>query len=209
MLHRTIGLILIALAVASVSVAQDGQFRMQLFSAPEVRVAAVGDDFQFVVEGVAVAEREADAQEMISAFRSLAFPGTEERGFSVVRADPPQISRRARTSIYQVEKRFTLRVADERVLEIPSLSLNVAGSSFTTRPQIVRGYQRSEALLHAARSVVPILAEGLFGSRDLRRAGSAFLIAEDAIVTSYHVIVDVSQVRVTLPNGREIVTKKV
>lgn len=209
MLKKTFGLALVALMFTSVSLAQESDFRLQLFSSPESRVVAVGDDFEVVVEGLAITESDSHADELITAFRSMAFPGSVNDAFEVRRADPPRAGRRARTNVYQLSKRFTLRPLSTGVLEIPELSVSVGGQNYSTQRQVIRTYTRSQALMEASNSVLPIVAELTVDRGKFRRAGSAFLIAEDALVTAYHVIVDADRIRISLPNGRTITTRKV
>lgn len=208
MLKRTIGLILVLPTIVSVVTAQDNHVSVELFSSPEYRVIEVGEDVDFLVEGVASAADDDLASEFISAVRRLAFPGSLADGFEVRHIDPPQISRRAGTSIYQFSKRFVLRFQGEGAFEIPILALSVGHKEFTTRPHLVRAYRSSEALAEAQRSVVPILADVSLGNRQVQRAGSAFLMADDMLVTAYHVIVGADRVHATLPNGRKISTRQ-
>jgi Flp pilus assembly protein TadD len=101
-------------------------------------------------------------------------------------------------------QRFVLRPLRAGVLDVPAAAVEVDGTRTVFPAQQVRAYDDAQAFYRAARSVLPIVAEG----DTFVRIGSAFLVAEDVLVTAYHVVVGTDRVRVELPNGRRVTTRK-
>lgn len=184
-------------------------YRLQLFTQMDRRVVAVGETVPFTVEGLAVPATDEAAHALIAAFSRLAFPRGIHASFDVVRAEDPIVRRRENEPVYELSRRFLLRPLQDGEQTIPSLPVVLDGAVYQTRPQTLRVYTSQEGLAAAQRSVVPLVAESARNGRLLRRIGSGFFLAEDALVTAYHVVLDANVVRLTLPDGRRVSTDRV
>ncbi len=200
------------LAFASAAFGQDARdvYRLQVFSEPSSRVVAVGDELQFQVQGVAVPENGEAAERLVRALRRIAFPSEVTENFQVIDAAPTTIRRRGGTAIIEFSRLFTLSPTRAGRLAIPAAAIQLDdGLTFDAPPQHVLAYRENEGLANARRNVVALVAEGNVDGRDLRRIGSGFLIADDALVTAYHVVIGSDRVRVHLSNGQTLTTSKV
>ena len=209
---RTITSVFVGLLFAGAAFGQEvpNAYRIQLFSAPESRVVAVGEEFRFDVQGVAVPENDEAAERLVHALQRIAFSSEVNADFHVEEATPPIIRRRADTNVIEFSRRFKLTATHEGRLTIPSIGVLLeSGAETSTNSQTVLAYRENEGLAHARRNVISVVADGRIGRRELRRIGSGFLIADDALVTAYHVVMGSNRVRVRLPNGRRITTDKV
>ena len=108
--------------------------------------------------------------------------------------------------MFELSRTFVLRPRSAGVLSLPAVGIPLSDSAPSTTPRTVVAYDPSAAVERAAAAVVPIVAEGHTGGRLLRRIGSGFFVAEDALVTSYHVVLDAERVRLNLPDGRLVTT---
>ncbi len=183
-------------------------YRLQLFSMPESHVVSVGEEWRFEVQGVAAPRDEEALNELVIALRRMAFPGEINANFQVVEASTPTVRRTADSNIIEFYRHFTLKATRTGRLIIPAVVVPLDGSEARTRPREIRAYRENEDLARAHQNVVPVVAEGRVGRRELRRIGSGFLIADDALVTAYHVVIGSDRVRIRLPNGRSVTTNK-
>ena len=209
---RTITSVLAGLLFTGAALGQEARdaYRLQLFSAPESRVVAVGEEFRFVVQGVAVPKDDEAGEMLVHALRRIAFSSEVNGDFYVVEAAPPIIRRRADTGILEFSRRFTLRATHPGRLSIPAVVVALEdGAEARTRPQSVLAYRETTGLANARQNVLSVVAESRMGRRELHRIGSGFLIADDALVTAYHVIFGANRIRIRLPDGRRITTNKV
>ena len=215
MLHRflLLALVSVTLLAGPEARAQEDPYRLTLFSTPDRTVAAVGETITVTVEGLAAPETDEALEALVYAFTRLAFPAGTVRDFAVVRAEDPTARRRAGTRIIELSRRFEVQPRHAGVLTIPSLPVALDGARFATRPQDIRVYDDDPALADARRAVVPLVAEsrrhGSSRGTNLRRIGSGFFIAEDALVTAYHVVLGADRVRLQLPDGRRVTTGRV
>jgi len=209
---RIITSVLVGLLFAGVAFGQQelDVYRLQLFSSPESRVVAVGEEFRFVVQGVAVAEDDEAGQRLVHALQRIAFSAEVNADFHVVEAAPPIIRRRAETDVLEFSRRFTLRARHPGRLTIPAVVVSLGdGAEARTRPLSVLAYKETTGLINARENVVSVVAEGRIGRQELRRIGSGFLVGIEALVTAYHVILGADRIRIQLPDGRRITTDKV
>ena len=192
---------------------QEDPYRLVLFSTPDRAVAAVGETLTVTVEGLAVPETDEALEALVRAFNRLAFPAGTLRDFAVVRAEDPTARRRAGTRILELSRRFEVQPRRVGVLTIPALPVTLEDVVITTRPQDIRVYDDDPARADARRAVVPLVAEtrsrGASRTTTLRRIGSGFFIADDALVTAYHVVLGADRVRIQLPDGRRLTTGRV
>ncbi len=173
--------------------------RVQVFSSVSRDVVAVGETF--ILEAEAIVTR-ADECEGVS--MEVEVEGT---GFEIVRVEAIQAERGtvADVEMAVLTRRFTLRPLQEGTLEVPTVAVRAGPVETTTEPRTLHVYAGAERFYESARSVLPVVAEG----DDFTRIGSSFLIAEDALVTAYHVVVGTDRVRIQLPNGKRLTTAKV
>ncbi|NNF58498.1 MAG: serine protease [Rhodothermaceae bacterium] len=213
MLHRLLLLALVSVPLLAGPKAQtqEDPYRLVLFSTPDRTVAAVGETITVTVEGLAVPETDEAALTLLHAFNRIAFPPGTERDFAVVHAEDPAARRRAGTRILELSRRFEVQPRHAGVLMVPPLPVQLEGAVVATRPQEVRVYENDPSLTAARSAVVPLVAESRGASRTttLRRIGSGFFIAEDALVTAYHVVLGADRVRLQLPDGRRVTTGRV
>ena len=159
----------------------------------------VGETVTWTVEALAVAATETERAEWVAAMKALApEPGA---GWRVV--DTPALRVRRTGDVLEMTRAFRLRAVEAGDHPVPSVLL---ASGVRTPELAVRAHRASPQAEAAARSVVAVVAEGTVDGRPFRRAGSAFLVGGDALVTAYHVVAGARRVVVTLPSGRDVVT---
>lgn len=168
----------------------------QVFSSVSRDVVGVGETFMLDVEVV-----------LASAEQEVTIGVAEEGAIELLRAEPVEAMRgtMGETDVAVLSRRFVLRPLREGVLAVPSVVVNVDGVRATAPSHEIRVYGDADGFYRATESVLPVVAEG----DSFVRIGSAFLVAEDALVTAYHVVVGTDRVRVQLPNGKRVTTRKV
>jgi hypothetical protein len=224
----TIGCILLALgvwpdqAVAAQDPSIGDPYNLQLFSAVDRQVASVGESLVFLVECWASPMDTRSLERLERQFEeaSLWFAGTKlelVRVESLQRQymnwvppldDGPQAED---TPIVLWTRRFILRATEAGPIQIPNLIIHLDNREYATGGQTIHSYHVPPGFRKIQRSVFPIVAEVGWTRTNQRitRIGSAFLLAEDVLVTSYHVVVNAHRVRLQLPNGKRISTGKV
>ena len=167
----------------------------QVFSSLGRAVVAVGETFELAVEAVVTGDAQASFE--------IEAPGP----FEVVRAEAaePVAGRFEGRPVVVFGRRYVLRSLEGGRLETPRVTVTAGAARTATRPHVVHVYESSPAVYAAMRSVFPVVAEG----DGFQRIGSAFLVAEDAVVTAYHVVVGTGRVRLQLPDGRRLTTRHV
>jgi len=168
----------------------------QVFSSVSRDVVGVGETFMLDVDVV-----------LASAEQEVTIGVAEEGAIELLRAEPVEALRgtMGETDVAVLSRRFVLRPLREGVLAVPSVVVHVDGTRATTPSHEIRAYGNADGFYRATESVLPVVAEG----DSFVRIGSAFLVAEDALVTAYHVVVGTDRVRVQLPNGKRVTTRKV
>ena len=177
-----------------------GQSGVRLFSALDARAVEVGETVGLTVEALATAPTARDRDALRTAFESLDVGAQVRPALRLAGADAVEV--RLFGDVVQVRRHFVLEVVDPSVREVPALAV----AAWTTRAQPLRAYASGAAAREASRSVVAVTAVGEVDGVPFERAGSAFLVGDDALVTAYHVVVGAGRVRVRLPDGRETTT---
>jgi S1-C subfamily serine protease/Flp pilus assembly protein TadD len=192
-MHALLGVLLLMLS--PLVQAADGP-GAQAFSSISRDVVGIGETFTLEVEVVVTSVDDAVTIGMAA-----------DGGIEVVRAAPVEVvrGRLGETEMAVLTRQFVLRPLREGVLTVPTVDVEVAGTRITTPSHAVRVYGDARGFYRATSSVLPIVAEG----ESFVRIGSAFLVAEDALVTAYHVVVETDRVRVQLPSGERVTTRKV
>ncbi|MEM1042133.1 MAG: trypsin-like peptidase domain-containing protein [Bacteroidota bacterium] len=172
--------------------------RVQVFSSVSRDIVAVGETLVLEVEAIVTRTDECEGVSV-----EVATKGT---GFEIVRTEPIRAERGtvAGVEMAVLTRRFTLRPLRAGVLELPAVAVRAGPVATATQPRTIRAYTGAKSFYKAARSVLPVVAEG----DGFTRIGSAFLVADDALVTAYHVVVGTDRVRVQLPNGKRLTTTK-
>jgi hypothetical protein len=201
--------LLLGAAAAGQTLPPEGDpYRLFLFAAPDRRVAEVGAPVAFEVEGLAAPETDEAAEALVRAFGTLVLPPEAEALFEVAAAGDLVARRRAGTRVFELSRRFVLRPRRAGPLVLPPVSVLLPGVERVTSPQALYAYERRPGLEEAERAVVPVVTESRAGAERFQRIGSAFFVAEDAVVTAYHVVLDAEAVRLQLPDGRRLTTRR-
>jgi hypothetical protein len=203
----------LAFLVAACSAGGPAHAQLQFFTSLDRQVAAVGESFLLKVELLATVDDEADLVLVARAIDSLEV-GESADNVEVVRILGSK--RRTRTiDGYQVEhftKKIILKVRRAGLIEIPSVRLPIADLGHPEGTHSIVVYDRSAHFHAARRSVVPLVVESRIGDRGERRfigTGSGFTVADNVLVTAYHVIVNADKVVASLPNGKKLTIKQV
>lgn len=93
---------------------------------------------------------------------------------------------------------------------MPSFTFRLNGREYRTERQELEVYNLAPDFRDVQRSILPMI---VYTDEDTRttqrlRLGSAFLLEEDVMVTSYHAIARAREVEFRLPNGKSVSTKK-
>lgn len=204
------------LAIGTQAVAQPASLPdegpLQLFSTVNRDVVAVGEPFAFTVEVYASLSSRGQRRPLEQAVASATFARNlggltlvrqerRQREVDTVEASPP---------VLVLERQFVFRAQRPGTVSVPALQVRVDGRTFATRPHQISVYELDEAFFDARSAIFPVVAEpdGALRRR-FARTGSAFLIASNAVVTSFHVIMEAERVRLELPSGERLTTKKV
>jgi Flp pilus assembly protein TadD len=183
-------------------------YRLQIFSSVDRTVAAVGEPVRFEIEGLAVPESDEAAEALLHAFDALVLPPVVEEAFELAEDGDLVARRRAGTRIFELSRAFVLRPRRAGTFGLPPVPIPLPGVSPATSPRTLVVYEGGTDGEASQRAVVPIVAEGRVEGRLLRRVGSGFFVAEDALVTAYHVVLDAERVRLQLPDGRRVTTAR-
>lgn len=190
--------------------ASPGEAGVQIFSVVERTAVAVGAPLVMRVEVYAASGTKARLEE---AFRHGAFAGGLDGLELLSREDAPA---RRRTdadggSVLVVTGRFVLRALRAGALTTPAFEVRYEGRTYAARTHHILAYRVTPRIFSARQAVVSIDAEvhDPDQERIYLRNGSAFLVAPDAFITSYHVVMDADRVRLTLPGGKRLSIKKV
>ena len=172
---RTITSVLAGLLFTGAALGQEARdaYRLQLFSAPESRVVAVGEEFRFVVQGVAVPKDDEAGEMLVHALRRIAFSSEVNGDFYVVEAAPPIIRRRADTGILEFSRRFTLRATHPGRLSIPAVVVALEdGAEARTRPQSVLADRATTGPANARQPPPAVVADSRVATPRPNRRGS-------------------------------------
>ncbi len=199
----------VPLPVGAAAAPPDGA-GVQIFSTVAHATVAVGAPLVMRVEVYAAS---GTAAQLEAAFRAGGFDA-EPDGLELVsrEATPARWQRSADgASVLVVTGRFVLRALRTGALTVPAFRMHYEGQTYAARAHRLLGYRLETGFFAARRAVVPVEVEvNDYERRKIYlRNGSAFLVAPDAFITSYHVVMDADRVRLTLPGGKQIAVKKV
>ncbi|MEL7167887.1 MAG: trypsin-like peptidase domain-containing protein [Bacteroidota bacterium] len=110
-------------------------------------------------------------------------------------------------AVLELRRSFTVRLTATGPAATSEPVLSVGSRQATAPPVSVTAYALDQAIYTARQQVLPLVASNR--ADDVQRIGSGFLIAPDALVTAYHVVVGMNRVRATLPNGKTVTTRRV
>jgi len=222
--------IFLTLVATSLAAQPDGNSRstwptsdlVQLFSFIDRPVATVGESLVMTVEMLVSPRDEEEASLIRKRFDAIE-PVFPEGDIEVVRTyEPAERERRVtldradkgslKLAVLHFRRRFVLKPQRDGLLEIPGVSIVFRRHRFETPVHQLHVYRLESDFLVAQRAVLPLLVESRLESDATRRflgTGSGFIVADDVLVTAYHVVVNAERITATLPNGRRIRIKKV
>ena len=183
---------------------------LQLLSALEQSVVAVGAPFELRVEAYASPSSDSLADEIERQVRALRFADSLTQ-IELIRSTLNREEVRLDDEgapVLKLTYRFVLRALQDGALTMPALTMRWRGREYRTLSHPLTAYTVSRSFYDAGKSVFPVVAEHDTRSLPFTRIGSAFLIAPDAVVTSFHVVMDAARVYLILPNGRRVVVRK-
>lgn len=186
----------------------------QLFSSIEQPTAAIGEPFFFVAELYASPGSEEAARQVVRAFEAARFVEVPP-GLEVVRADGVErqdYGEEAGVPVMRLVRRFVLRAQGRGRVEVPALAVAIGQDRYETAPYTLEVYGVDPLFFAARPSILPVVVEQREREQGRKlvftRIGSAFLVAPDALVTSLHVVMDADEIRLRLPSGRWVRTRK-
>ena len=184
----------------------------QVFSVLDRKVVTVGEVFVLRVEAYVTSGTAEEGARFEQAFREGRFAGPLS---DVMLVRDEMLPLRFRTTgagaaVLVMTRRFELRARHTGSLTVPSFEVRAGGQVFATAPRVMHAYRVTPAFFAAREAVVPVVTEARdpAAGRAILRTGSAFLVASDAFLTGYHVIMDARRVWLTLPDGRRLRIKK-
>ena len=209
------GMLVLIVRVSASPVMDDptSKVHLQVFSAVDRTVAAVGTSFAFQVEVLATPASTAAARRVERAFQAAWFKD-DVHPLELVRSEPAVI--REETSdtgerILILSKRYLFKTWSRGAVSLPIWQLVCAGETYSTYPHIVHIYEFSPGFFESQNAIMPIVVvnTSASGLRTFVRTGTAFLISPDAAITSYHALIEAEEVRLTLPNDKQLEIEKV
>ena len=210
-LRLLVGLALVAvLGPKQLAEAQPKAPHVQVFGQVEQHEVAVAQAFNYRIEMYATPGVSEATTHVREAFEQAQFSGAPD-GLRVERWHAIEVEDGTTPADPMVlRRRVTLRAERVGVQRIPSFEVSLGEQAWSTAPVDVTVYAVHPSFFQARSAIFPIVAEQRKRSgTGSVRVGSAFLVAPDAIATSLHVVLDARRVRVMLPGGREVVSKKV
>lgn len=180
-----------------------------VFTVLDQRVVAAGAPFQFEVSLYAAPASATDEQAIRAAFEAGRF-AADLKGIELVRTDTSYAWRAGAegTPVLELTRRFVLRATTPGVVHVPAYVYERGSTRVASAPRTVHVYALAQELFDARDAILPLVAHWEENGREEVRTGSAFMVAPDAVVTSFHVIVDARRVVLTLPDGRTMRIRK-
>lgn len=183
---------------------------LQVFSTIDRAIVTIGEALIVEVEALATPSTWEVAQAVERAFSAGKFEA-DPTGLALVRVEDS--SSRVDQGIIApltLKRRFIYRAQQAGRLDIPSYQFQWGKQSFETAPDKLTAYEVGDEFYQAASSIFPIIAEqeGRTSRQNVTRVGSAFFLAPDVLATSLHVVMDAQRVRVVLPSGKQVTTRK-
>ena len=176
-------------------------------------VAAVGESFLLTLELIASPDSDAERDSIRAALARLELEVPAD-DVTIVRSLRPRMTQSSllEQTVAIATRKFILKAGRPGRVEIPPINLDLPSGRMTAGSHDLMAYSLQRPFTTAKRAVLPLVVESKIGDDGLRRFigyGSSFLIAEDALVTAYHVIVNAEKVLTTLPNGKQLSIKKI
>jgi tetratricopeptide (TPR) repeat protein len=176
-------------------------------------VAAVGESFLLTAELLASPKSGGESEAFRQAFNDVQIDTVGQEGLVLIRSGRPtlRMSEIDGRSVMHLTRKFILKLRKPGTSEIPPLTLQMGEDRVTAPPHDVVVYTGSSSFHQSRRSILPLVVEtrvGSTGDKMFIGTGSGFLVAEDALVTAYHVVVNADRVVATLPNGKRVPIKK-
>lgn len=197
--------------IESVSLAADDP-SLQLFATTNKRVVAVGEPFLVQLEAYVLLESDQTVADAVRAFSNVRLVDQSD-GVVMVRGETARKSREmfAGAEAVRLTRRLVFRAEQPGRITLPSLEITWQEADYRYVPGIVHAYTMGVEFQRRARSIVPIVVERQDKATRsaYRRTGTAFFIAKDALVTSFHVVSDAKQVHVILPDGSPVEATRV
>ncbi len=184
-----------------------GDPQLQLFATVNKRVVAVGEPFLVQLEAYLLLDQDQSDADAITAFSNLRLNDGSD-GIVMVRGEIARESREKfeEATAVRLTRRLVFRAEKSGSLRLPSLEIAWNEQVHRFVPGIVHAYTIGEDFQQRSSSIVPVVVERQDPAtkRVYRRTGTAFFVATDALVTSYHVVSDAKRVHVILPGGRRV-----
>lgn len=176
-------------------------------------VAAVGETFSLEVELLAEVISEASHSELQNAFSAGGLANTPAF-LEVVRSEPVSfelLDSGRDANVARLSRRLVMRSLREGSIEVPPYVVVLDGQIVSAAADPIYIYKPTPELHESRRAIVPIFVERTdpVSRQKVKRTGTAFFVSDEALVTSYHVVVDARKVFVTLPSGRRLKTDRV
>lgn len=178
---------------------------IQLFSRLSQSQATQTEPFTLEVEAWVTTERPLDVKQAFLAGKLR----LQDPGLTLLHAAPSEAwTLEQMMPILRLRWRFSLRAQATGRFQSPSFSFDYAGERFKTEPHFIWIYNETSSLAEAKRAVLPILVYQTPNGTQPDRIGSAFLIRDNVLATSYHTLVKAERVAVRLPNGKILETNQ-
>lgn len=184
---------------------------IQLFSTVGRQAVNVGEPFALDVSVYATLSNELAVHRLEAALRDAELSPLPP-DLKLVRREA--IQRRTRQvvggkrPVVILSQRLLFRAEETGLVEGPSLQFSYRGRQYRTEGFRVDAYAAQQSFYRTRHSIFPVVARHVEGRQVYRQTGSSFLIAPDAVVTSFHVVLDAEEVRIRLPDGTRITTRK-
>lgn len=192
------------------AVPQNHEIAVQLFSSVDRPVVALGEAFVLDITAYASPGTPDDVESIRYAFEAGHVGTSDGLDLLRVEAATSRLEAPGEGAVVQVLRRqFVFRARQVGKAKIPAFSFEFEGKRLTTLSHEIAAFVVAPSFFEAKHAIFPIAATTR-GMRKRRfvRTGSSFLIAPDAVVTSYHVVMDARSAKLTLPNGRHVITRK-
>lgn len=203
-------LLLSCTASAGSRPSEGSPLQVQVFAALDQSIVALGEPFTFTVEVYASPTGPAEAEAVAQAFERAELR-VNEAEILIVRSErsPVQQTVVEGSAVIRYREQFILRARRTGRIAPPEYRLQLDTRTFTPAVPPLSVYRVDPAFFRRSPAILQVIAEAPVGSRVPDRMGTAFLVAPDAAVTSFHVIMDAERVQLKLPDGKSIRTKKV
>jgi tetratricopeptide (TPR) repeat protein len=188
-----------------------------LFSSIDRPIAKVGESFEVEIECLASPRSLREQTALEATFRSQPWGPLDPR-LSLIREKPAVHEEttvrfggeHGDVPVLRLRRQFIVRALSAGTIRMPAFEMEFAGKTLQTAPHTIVTYRFAGDAKTIQRSVFPIVSETALDAQGSRvhRIGSGFLVAQDAMVTSFHVVVNAARIRIELPGGERVAVKK-